>query len=37
MKTAAKRVVTPNWRSDEAALKVEVGDEALPEAEPVPV
>jgi hypothetical protein len=32
MKTAAKTVVAPNLRSDEAALKVEVGDEALPAA-----
>jgi hypothetical protein len=39
-KTAAAKVVTENWRSEEAALKVEVGLEALPDSEleePVPV
>jgi hypothetical protein len=39
-KIAAAKVVAENWRSEEAALKVEVGLEALPDSEleePVPV
>lgn len=35
--TAATKVVAENWRSDEAALKVEVGDAAAPDSEAVPV
>lgn len=34
--TAATKVVE-SWRSDEAALKVEVGDAAAPDSEAVPV
>jgi hypothetical protein len=39
-KIAAAKVVAENWRSEEAALKVEVGLEALPDSElevPAPV
>jgi hypothetical protein len=32
-KIAAAKVVAENWRSEEAALKVEVGLEALPDSE----